>query len=96
MKKKGMAGVTKVISTLTMQTQLDQILQRVREKQDRFLISKDGEAEAVILSVEDYLRTIVKQPEAMTRLQEAAAKKGLDTLSMAEINAEIAASRKGL
>jgi len=48
------------------------------------------------LSIEDYLRSIVKQPEVMTRMQEAAKKRGLDKLTMEEIDAEIAAGRKGL
>jgi len=94
MEKKGVAGVTKIIPALTARTQLGQILQRVKENQDRFLISRRGKAQAVILSVEDYLRSIVKQPEAMTRLQEAAEKSGVSRLSMEEIDTEIAAYRK--
>jgi len=96
MEKKGIAGVTKVISALTARTQLGQILRRVREQQDRFLISRRGQAQAVILSVEDYLRSVVKRPGAITELQKAAKESGVNTLSMDEIDAEIAAHRKGL
>lgn len=96
MEEKGIAGVTKVIPALTARTQFGQILQRVRENQDRFLISRRGKAQAVIFSVDDYLRTIVKQPEAMTRLQKAAEKSGTNKLTMEEIDAEIAAYRQGL
>ena len=95
MKEKGIAGVTKVIPALTARTQLGQILSRIRDQQDRFLISRRGEAEAVILSVEDYLRSVVKQPEAIAELREAAKMSGVDALSMQEIDAEIAAYRKG-
>jgi len=90
MAEKGIAGVTKVIPALIARTQLGQILERVSENQDRFLISRRGKAQAVIFSVEDYLRTIVKQPEAITKLRAIAKEKGLDNLSMAEIDAEIA------
>lgn len=95
MEKKGTAGVTKVISALTARTQLGEILRRVRQQQDRFLISRRGQAQAVILSVEDYLRSVVKRPGAITELQKAAKKRGVNTLSMKEIDAEITTYRKG-
>ncbi len=88
--------VTKSISALLARTQLGQILERVKKNQDRFLISKRGEATAVILSVEDYLRNIVKQPDMLTKLQKQAKKAGTDKLSLEDIDAEIKAFRKGL
>ena len=96
MQENGILGVTKVIPALVARTQFGQILRRVKEHQDRFLISRRGEAQAVILSVEDYLRSIVKRPEAITDLQEAAKESGASTFTMEEIDAEIAAYRKGL
>jgi prevent-host-death family protein len=96
---KGMEGslkVTKNISVLIARTQLGQILERVKKNQDRFLISKKGEATAVILSVEDYLKNIVKQPDVLTKLQEQAKKAGTDKFSLEDIDAEIKAFRKGL
>jgi len=62
----------------------------------RFLISRRGEAQAVILSVEDYLRSIVKRPEAITDLQKVAKESGASKFTMEEIDTEIAAYRKGL
>ena len=88
--------VTKNISALIARTQLGQILERVKKNQDRFLISKKGEATAVILSVEDYLKNIVKQPDVLTKLQEQAKKAGTNKLSLEDIDAEIKAFRKGL
>ena len=88
--------VTKNISALIARTQLGQILERVKKNQDRFLISKRGEATAVILSVEDYLKNIVKQPDVLTKLQKQAKKAGTDKLSLEDIDAEIKAFRKGL
>jgi prevent-host-death family protein len=91
----GSLKVTKSISALIARTQLGQILERVKKNQDRFLISKKGEATAVILSVEDYLKNIVKQPNALTKLQKQAKKAGTDKLSLEDIDAEIKAFRKG-
>ena len=88
--------VTKEISALIARTQLGQILERVKKNQDRFLISKNGEATAVILSVEDYLKNIVKQPKVLTKLQQQAKKAGTDKLTLEEIDAEIKAFRQGL
>jgi len=92
----GSLKVTKTISALIARTQLGQILERVKKNQDRFLISKKGEATAVILSVEDYLKNIVKQPDVLTKLQKQAKKAGTDKLSLEDIDAEIKAFRKGL
>lgn len=86
---------TKNISALMARTQLGQILERVKKNRERFLISKKGEATAVILSVEDYLRNIVKQPEVLIRLQKQARKAGTDKLTLEDIDAEIKAFRQG-
>ena len=91
----GSLKVTKNISALMARTQLGQILERVKKNRERFLISKKGEATAVILSVEDYLRNIVKQPEVLTRLQKQARKAGTDKLTLEDIDAEIKAFRQG-
>ena len=87
--------VTKTISALIARTQLGQILERVRKNQDRFVISRKGEPTAVILSVEDYLRIVIKQPEVLTKLQQQAKKAGTDKLTIEEIEAEIKAFRQG-
>jgi prevent-host-death family protein len=92
----GSLKVTKNISALIARTQLGQILERVKKNQERFLITKKGEATAVILSVEDYLKNIVKQPDVLTKLQRQAKKAGTDKLSLEDIDAEIKAFRKGL
>jgi prevent-host-death family protein len=92
----GSLKVIRNISALIARTQLGQILERVKKNQDRFLISKKGEPTAVILSVEDYLKNIVKQPGVLTKLQKQAKKAGTDKLSLEDIDAEIKAFRKGL
>ena len=96
MKKQNLAGVTKVVPALTVRTHLGQILNDVNYQQDRFLISRRGKAQAVIISVEVYLRSIIKRPDALAELQKEVKKKGLDRLTMDEIDAEITAHRQGL
>lgn len=95
MKIKEDFNVTKSISALIARTQLGQILERVSKNNDRFLISKKGEAKAVILGVEDYLKNIVKQPGALTKLQKQAEKAGMNKLTLEEIDREIKAFRLG-
>ncbi len=95
MKIKEDFNVTKSISALIARTQLGQILERVSKNKDRFLISKKGEAKAVILGVEDYLKNIVKQPGALTKLQKQAEKAGRNKLTLEEIDREIKAFRLG-
>ena len=95
MKIKEDFNVTKSISALIARTQLGQILERVSKNKDRFLISKKGKAKAVILGVEDYLKNIVKQPRALTKLQKQAEKAGTNKLTLEEIDREIKAFRLG-
>lgn len=87
--------MTKSISALMARTQLGQLLERVSKNKDRFLISKRGEAKAVILGVEDFLENIVKQPEALTKLQKQAEKARTNRLTLEEIDQEIKAFRSG-
>ena len=95
MKTKEDSKVIRSISALIARTQLGQVLERVSKNKDRFLISKRGEAKAVILGVEDYLKNIVKQPEALTKLQEQAERVGTNKLTLEEIEKEIKAFRSG-
>ena len=95
MKIKENFKMTKSISALIARTQLGQLLERVSKNKDRFLISKRGEAKAVILGVEDFLENIVKQPEALIKLQKQAEKAGLNRLTLEEIDQEIKAFRSG-
>ena len=48
----------------------------------------------VILSVEDYLKNVIKQPKILTTIQLSAQKAGLDKMSDREIEAEITSYRR--
>lgn len=85
--------MTKRIPALLARTQFGQIFDRVTRNRERFLVTKKGEAKVVIMSIEDYLRSIVKTPPSMAALQEQAKRSGADKFTFEEIQAEIDASR---
>lgn len=89
MKAKEDFNVTRSISALIARTQLGQILERVSKNKERFLVSKRGEGKAVIMGLEDYLRNIIKQPEALASLQKQAEKTGANKLTLEQIDQEI-------
>jgi prevent-host-death family protein len=85
--------VTKSLPAFLARTQFGQILARVSEKRERFLVTKNGEAKAIILGVSDFLEAVAPSPASLTRLQQQAKKRGADKLTLEEIEAEIAAVR---
>src|SRR5712664_1546357 len=93
-KKSQSQSMTKSVSALLARTQFGQILDRVARNRERFVVTKNGEAKAVILSIEDYLRSVVKTPASMAALQEQAKRSGADKLTLEEIQAEIEAVRQ--
>jgi len=82
------------ISALTARTQFGQILRRASQKNERFLVDRRGQAAVIIMSVKDYIDTIAPVPAVLNEIWAEAKSKGLDKLTMREIDAEIAAYRK--
>src|SRR4051794_1758240 len=82
--------MTRNVPAFIARTQFGQILERVSQNSERFVVTKKGEAKAVILGVEDFLQAVVKTPEALATLQEQAAKSGRDKLTLEEIEKVIA------
>ncbi|MBI3327389.1 MAG: type II toxin-antitoxin system Phd/YefM family antitoxin [Nitrospinae bacterium] len=93
-KKKEPPLVTESIPACIARTQFGQILERVSRKRERFLVTKKGEAKAVVLGVEDFLQAIVKTPKSLAALQEQAQKSRASRLTLEEIEAEITAVRR--
>lgn len=87
-------AVTSVVSALDARTQLGQILRRVKNNGERFVIDRRGEPQAVIMSVDDYIDAIAPPPAWLKKLWAASERRGTDRLSMRQINAEIAAVRR--
>ena len=86
--------VTKSLPAFIARTQFGQILERVSKHHDRFLVTKNGEATAVILGVEDFLAAVVHTPESLAALQRQVKQSGASRLTLEEIEAEIAAVRR--
>ena len=74
-------------------TQFGQILERVSKDNERFVVTKKGEATAVILGVEDFLRVTTQTTNSLATLQTQAKKSSADKLTLEEIEKEIAAVR---
>ena len=83
-----------VISALTARTQLGQILKRAAEKAERFLVDSRGQPSVIIMSIKDYIKNIAPTPTAYQAIRQHAKSKGSASLSMREIDREIAAVRK--
>lgn len=82
-----------MVSALTARTQLGQILQRVRTKNERFIIGRRGHPQAVVMSIEDYIDTIAPAPDWLKSAWAESKKNGTDKLTMREIDREIAEVR---
>lgn len=87
-------AVTNVVSALDARTQLGQILRRVKDNNERFVIDRRGEPQAVIMSLNDYIDAIAPPPAWLKRLWTASERRDTDRLSMRQINAEIATARR--
>lgn len=88
------APITKSIDALSARTHFGEIMEQAEQEDVRFLVSRRGKPKVVILSVNDYLKNVVKQPELLTRVQVSAKETGLEKLTDKQINAEINAYRK--
>ena len=86
--------VGRIVTALTARTQLGQILRRVREDNERFVVEKRGEPQAVILNVEEYARLFGRRVASVEAIRREAKAKGLDRISLREINREIKAARR--
>ena len=86
--------VTKSVPAFFARAQFGQILERVSRKRERFLVTRKGKVAAVILGVEDFLQIVVKTPQSLAALQRQARNRGTEKVTLAEIEAEIAAARR--
>src|SRR5262249_54141765 len=86
--------MTNVVSALTARTQLGQITKRATQRNERFLVDRRGEPAVIIMSLKDYIDTLVPTPAWLKAIGDEAKRKGLNKLSMRRIDGEIAASRR--
>jgi prevent-host-death family protein len=79
---------------LTARTQFGQILRRVKQKNERFLVGRHGEPQAIIIGIDDYINTFAPTPAWLKAIGAEAKRKGLNELKMRQIDAEIATARR--
>ncbi len=90
----GSRSVAQIVSALTARTQFGQILKRAGQNQERFVVGKRGEPQVVIMGIEEYLRNFAKPLPVVEEIRREAKTKGLDRLTMREINREIKRYRR--
>jgi|SRR5665213_3400244 len=74
-------------------TQFGQIMDLAMKNNERFVVDRRGEPAVVIMSVQDFIRTAAPPPDWLQKAWAGAKRRGLDGLSLDDINAEIAAHR---
>ena len=74
-------------------TQLGQIMELAERDNARFIVEKRGEPSVVIMSVKDFINTVAPPPDWLTKAWSGAKHRGLDKLTMDDIDAEITAMR---
>ncbi len=86
--------MTRKITAVTARTHLGQIIDRAVDSNERFLVERNGEPSVLILSVADFVKTLAPPPDWLTDIQDETRRKGLDKLTMREIDYEIRAARR--
>ncbi len=86
--------ITKLIDALFARVHFGDIMEQAEKGNLRFLVSRRGKPKVVILSIEDYLKNVIKQPELITTVHLIAKKAGLDKMTDEEIDKEIESHRE--
>lgn len=86
--------MNQTIDAITAQTQFNQIMDRVIDHNERVVVERNGEPAVVIISLSDFVRTVAHPRDWLQQSWQSAKEKGVDSLTMEEIDAEIAAARR--
>jgi hypothetical protein len=69
-------------------TQFGQIMELATRNNERFIVDRRGEPAVVIISVQDFIRIAAPSPDWLEKAS-GAKRRGFDTLTVANIEAEI-------
>ena len=75
-------------------TQLGQIMDRAVDNNERFIVDRRGEPAVVIMSVQDFMKTVAPPPNWLQKAWSGAKLRGIERFTLEDINQEIDASRK--
>lgn len=87
-------GNSIVVSALDARTNFGRLLRRVEDEGRSLVIEKRGSPRAVLLSIRDYVRLAVPEPEVLRVIAREAKQKGTNELSTNRIDQIIKAARK--
>src|SRR3954462_12117865 len=90
----GIGQMDRRIDAHIARTQFGQIMDLATKNNERFIVDRRGEPAVVIMSVQDFIRTAAPPPDWLEKAWSGAKRRGLDTLTPADIEAEIAAHRR--
>jgi prevent-host-death family protein len=76
--------------------ELSRIVKKAKKANMRFLVSERGKPQAVVIGIDDFLKTVLKKERAsvVAEIQLEAKEKGLDKIGTKEIEREIKAHRQ--
>ena len=76
--------------------ELSRLVREAKKTNIRFLLSERGKPQAVVLGIDDFLKNVLKKERlsVIAEIQLEAKEKGLDKMTMKEIDREIKAYRK--
>ena len=77
-------------------TQFGQIMDLATKNNERFIVDRRGEPAVVIMSVQDFIRTVAPPPDWLEKAWTGAKRRGLDALTPVEIDIEIQAGKRDL
>lgn len=92
--KAGTATTTKLIDALQARVRFGEVMEEVEKRNTRFLVSRRGKPKIVMLSIEDYLKNILREQGLLAEIQLTAKEKGLARITSEEIDSEIRAYRR--
>jgi hypothetical protein len=75
-------------------TQFGQIMDLAIKNNERFIVDRRGEPAVVIMSIQDFIRTTAPPPDWLQKAWAGAKRRGLDRLTLDDIQAEIDATRR--
>lgn len=83
-----------VVTALDARTNFGRLLRRVEDEGQSVVIEKRGRPRAVLLSVRDYVRLAVPEPEVLRVIGMESKRKGTNRLSARQIDQIVKAARK--
>lgn len=83
-----------VVTALDARTNFGKLLRRVEDEGRSLVIEKRGSPRAVLLSIRDYVRLAVPEPEVLRAIGMESRQKGTDKLTPTQVGRIIKAARK--